>query len=217
MGRIGSSLVTSSLGPVAIVDSLARRHPQWASALAQGPGPHRVPVGQSLHSCPGPREDTSRHAMATSTSPPVIEVANQESQRRIILGSPDFHCVSSVGCIIPSGGEAPRPDATESSVFTAPGISPLPYSSQCLPDLTWAYTKGSRSYLPRAICSHIFSDLKSRRNSSRSRSRPRIVEKQPSRDTRSRSQDFGLQILRSTIPDRDRNRDLPIFIAISVR
>ena len=74
--------------------------------------------------------------MATSTSPPVIEVANQESQRRIILGSPGFQCVRSVGCSMPSGGEVPRPGATESSVFTAPGIFTFTLLPQCLPDLT---------------------------------------------------------------------------------
>ena len=37
MGWIVSPLVTSSLGPVVIVDSLARRHPQWASALKDRP------------------------------------------------------------------------------------------------------------------------------------------------------------------------------------
>ncbi len=136
MGWIGSPLVAFSLGPVAIVGSLARRHPQWASALAQGPCPLRVPVGQSLHSCPGPREDTSRHVITTSTSPPVIEVANQESQRRIILGSPSFQRARSEGCSMPSGGEVPRPGATESSVFTAPGIFTFTLLPQCPPDLT---------------------------------------------------------------------------------
>ena len=43
---------------------------------------------------------------------------------------------------MPSGGEVPRPGATESSVFTTPGISPLPYFRNVCPTLPVAYGVG---------------------------------------------------------------------------
>ena len=141
MGWIGSPLVTSSLGPVAIIDSLARRHPQWASALkdrprigcpwakvstpAQAPGKTRVDVPWPL----------PRHLLLSRWRAKSPKGGSS-------LDSPGFQCVRSVGCSMPSGGEVPRPGATESSVFTTPGISPLPYFRNVCPTLPVAYGVG---------------------------------------------------------------------------